>query len=239
MFQQREPGDLKQLLDGFEVPMFAVERRAPDAPWVLLCINTAHANASGMNATEVAGREVTALLPEADADWACARYHECTRSPEPLRYVEKLTIAGQRQEWDTSLQRVRLPDGGERVIGTALVLRPEAATLAQCSLSTIRDQAVEADWHLSRVTVFLEGIATMAAAELSPARLAVQAEGLAATCRNVSSLVSQLRRTAERIERNTPRATNEETTTTWHKSPDTAGDPAATLRSAESQVLQG
>ena len=217
--------------------MFAVERRAPDAPWVLLCINAAHAAASGMDPGQVAGRPVHALLPDADADWACARYTECLQNPDPIRYIEKLSIAGRRQEWDTSLQAVHLSDGRARVIGTAHVLPAETSSLARSALSTIRDQTVEADWHLSRVTVFLESLASMHVANLVPERLTLQAEALAATCRTVSSLLSDTRHAAERIERRSLQPDQHETTR--RSTGAASGVPAETMRDAERQVLQG
>lgn len=197
MFDRKTPEEIAATLDEIAVPMFCVERASGGAPWVLQCINSAHAEASGMSKAAVAGQKIRKLLPPTDAEWACARYDECAARGAPTRYLERLTIAGKRQAWDTNLQWARLSNRRERVIGTALVLPALPATDDHGAINEIRDWAVEADFHLTRVTAFLETVSENPRADLDPAVLGA----MAGVCRSVACLVDDIRRHADACNR--------------------------------------
>ncbi len=185
MFQERSPSELQDILDAFEVPMFAADRAGRHAQWQLVALNHAWENCAGQRRSDVAGKPLAAVFPPAEARWLAERFDECAAVAGPTHYSEERRIGGRTVEFDTSLQWAELPDGSHRVVGTSLAVEKPVAPGTRSAMAEIRDYAIEADYHLSRMLAFFEAEGEDEATPMS---------GL---CRAVSSLLADIRRTAE------------------------------------------
>lgn len=113
---------LSNMLDAFAVPMFAAERRNPQSPFRMLCVNAAHSARTGWRCEEVKLKHTYEILPPADAAEVERRYARCADLDQPLTFDERLVLKGVSADWKTTLQPITLPDGRQRIIGTAIVL---------------------------------------------------------------------------------------------------------------------
>ena len=111
---------LERLLNQFSVPMFALDRPGSNSAFSFVCINRALETAGSKPANQVIGRSVHDLLPKIEADIAHTRYSQCAEQRSDLRFRDRFTTAGKPVVWDTTLQHVRLKDGGDRVVGTSI-----------------------------------------------------------------------------------------------------------------------
>ncbi|GFE49286.1 hypothetical protein So717_10390 [Roseobacter cerasinus] len=143
---------LAAILDQFSIPMFAAERASHKSDFQIVCINRAHAEATGVKAEAARGATLRDMLPPRQADVVLGRYAECARTQSPLRYLETLTLPDGVQQWDTTIQPVRLASGGDRVIGTAIqIIGDSSSKGTQMTYDNIRYFSAMADMQLQNL----------------------------------------------------------------------------------------
>jgi len=132
LFTSDDHFTLASTLDQMAVPMFAAERESPDAPFRMVCVNQAHTERTGMTKRQVRNKRLCDLLPAEDARDVQARYATCADDALATSYNERLVLNGLQMDWNTTLQPIKLSNGVERVIGTAIALdRPPDARSAE------------------------------------------------------------------------------------------------------------
>lgn len=130
LFHSDDHFTLANLLDQIVVPMFAAERKSKNAPFRLISVNGAHTAKTALTTDLVRGKRLCDLLRAADAAAVNARYAACADGYAVSCYDESLVLNGVRSTWKTTLQPVILPDGTERVIGTAIALDKPVSSYA-------------------------------------------------------------------------------------------------------------
>ena len=191
MFRTDDPSRLRQQLDRFTIPMFVAELSSNHTEFVVLAINKAHEDNSGLSMADVTNRPLSTILPVEEAANANSRYAKCLQGPDPLRYREQLQMPKGSMIWDTSLCRLELPDGRMRVIGTALVVQ----RIKRNDLDTLAFQDVNyfASTSSMRLTQISDVLAAVEDGQLTAEKLAGSAGMLAALCRSVSETLEELR----------------------------------------------
>lgn len=148
---------LAAIFNQFSVPMFAAERASEQSEFKIVCINHAHAKATGCQPDAMRYVAVRDLLPEEEANIVVGRYSECARTEGNIRYLETLTLPEGVQRWDTSIQHVRLASGGDRVIGTALrIADGHTSEGTQATLDNVRYFSTLADMQLQNLISMFE-----------------------------------------------------------------------------------
>jgi len=178
--------------------MFAVDRSGTGAPWIMACVNRAWEQTSALTRADISGRPVAEVVPGEGGTWLCERYDECAEARAPTRYTEERSQRGADTQWETSLQYAPMAGGADRVIGTTLVVQKPIAPAASIALAEVRDFALEADYHLTRLTAFVDG--SLEEALVDAAQVA-NVEAMSGLCRSVSSLLGDIRRIAEKQDR--------------------------------------
>lgn len=152
MFSMQDHTELLQVLDYFDVPMFAAERAPGDTDFRMIGVNACHSTATSLTTALVAGRTPHDILPPADAIAVAAHYLTCTTRGETIVYNETLNIAGRTRHWRTTLQPVMLPDRRQRVVGIAM----EIADAEQVSaLTDTSFYAAQAQMKIGQLEAFL------------------------------------------------------------------------------------
>ncbi len=188
--------NLAALLDQFSIPMFAAERATADHDFELICINRAHADATGFDPATARGVALRNLLPPNQAEIVIGRYTECTRTQSPQRYLETLTLPGGIQQWDTTIQPVRLPSGGDRVIGTAIQIAGDSPSDGtQMTYDDIRYFSAMADMQLQNLLSMFEAARDQGLFSDDSASRVTQ---LCCVCRSVQRSVEDIRETVRR-----------------------------------------
>ena len=123
MLHTENTSDLQAMFDAFQTPMFMAERENPDASFEILCINTAHCRASGLDRNNACGAPLQEILPASEAQQVEARWRTCAETRAPQRCLERMTLPHGVIHWDTALQHIAMPTGSDRVLGVSLQLR--------------------------------------------------------------------------------------------------------------------
>ena len=152
MFSMSDQTELLQVLDYFDVPMFAADRSALDAPFRFVGLNAAHTAATTLTTAMVAGRTPHDILSSDDADAVARHYDTCATTGRTVSYSETLNIAGQTRHWRTSLQPVVLASGGGRIIGIAMEIRDPSQMIA---MSDTTYYAAQAQLKIGQLETFL------------------------------------------------------------------------------------
>jgi len=126
MFSNDNLRQLRKTLDGFPIPMFAVQRATTSDAFRILCINRAHEDESGLANVDVEGLRTLDLLRPDEAEAVDSRYAFCAKTREVIQYDETLHIKEVQTRWRTILHPVRIRSGGQRVIGTSFPLGPQS-----------------------------------------------------------------------------------------------------------------
>lgn len=157
MFAMTDPVDLWTILNQFPVPMFAAQRRSPAEKFRLLCINEAHTKATGLTMEMVENTLIQDLLAGDEANQVEARYSRCVDAKRVINYHETLHLLGKQTHWETTLQPIDMPDGAQRVIGTALSheLHDDSTCIDDAEFF-----AVQAQMQLGHVREFLNSFET-------------------------------------------------------------------------------
>ncbi|WP_373635570.1 hypothetical protein [Yoonia sp. SS1-5] len=129
MFGNTDHQSLYQTLEAFAVPMFAAERPCPTDPFRMICINSAYTDQSGLTNDIVRAQRTSDFLHPEDAAAVEQRYCECVHNRTATNYAATLVFNDIRTQWNTTLQPVFLPDGTERIIGTAFAIDRLCETL--------------------------------------------------------------------------------------------------------------
>jgi|GEM_PF-1424319 len=191
MFKSNDTSKMRKQLDRFAIPMFIAELRTDDSQFEILALNAAHETHSGMVMADVIHRPLSDILPAEEAREVNTRYSRCIQQDGPVRYREQLCMPHGTMIWDTSLSRLSLPDGRERVIGTAVIVK----RVKRHDLDTLAFQDVEyfsssSSMRLNQITDVLEAVES---GRISPEQLAGSAGMLAALCRSIDETMRELR----------------------------------------------
>ena len=100
--ENREPDELRQMLDYLGVAAFVIDVE-PAGEFRLAAINTRHEQLTGMKHREVAGRSVDELLSPEMAAKVKSRYRNCVESKLVTTYRESLDLPIGKTFWQTSL----------------------------------------------------------------------------------------------------------------------------------------
>lgn len=125
--------------------MFAAQRDASTEPFHLICVNTAHTRATGLDTSQIAGLRPSDILPNDEGRKVEARYESCVTLSDVIHYNEELHLSGRLTHWHTTLMPVKLDCGGDRVIGTALTL----------GLPVVTDDLSDAEYYAAQVQMRL------------------------------------------------------------------------------------
>ncbi|MFD2738335.1 hypothetical protein ACFSUD_02015 [Sulfitobacter aestuarii] len=191
MFDTSSPEELADLFDNFSVPMFAADRRSQGERFRLTCINRALERASGFMRIDGTGADLRDLLPPDEAEEVNRKYALCADNRCDVRYKEKLTMAHQVMEWDTSLQYVKLPDGRERIVGTAFqIIKSSQDAVKTLAFDDIQYFSSIADLQLQNLITIFE---TAANDEIFNADNMQRISKLSGVCRAVQRAVSDIK----------------------------------------------
>ncbi len=184
---------LAAILDQFSIPMFAVERASDTSDFALVCINRAHAEATGLASEGSQGVALRDLLSPKQANNVAGRYAECARTQSPLRYLETLTLPAGVQQWDTTIQPVRLASGADRVIGTAIQIAGDSRSEGtQITFDNIRYFSALADMQLQNLLSMFDAAREQG---LFSNDSASRVSRLCGVCRSVQRSVEDIRQT--------------------------------------------
>lgn len=193
MFETCSAKELSALLDCFHVPMFAVQRVAPDQPFALLCSNAAYRSAAGLRRRHIKGAAAESLWPADQADLMAEKFNICAAGRRDLRFSETFASSTSVMQWDTTLQHVSLRKGGDRIIGTALRIDK---THPSHALEDVWYHANVADLQIQNLSALLD--------ETRNARIfchhnTQRVRSLAALCRSVQQAISDIRMHARSV----------------------------------------
>lgn len=121
-FTPKDPEVLRRQLDRFTIPMFLAKLNVSTSKFVMVTINDAQEEGSGLLMNTAIDRALSDLLPPEQTANSIQHYSECLRSDAPVRHPEKFKLQGGTTIWDTSLCRLTLPCRRLRNIGTTLVV---------------------------------------------------------------------------------------------------------------------
>lgn len=199
MFTSNDPEILRQALNRFEVPMFAVQRNHASDMFTLICVNQAYEAMTGRQSHELEGRTLFDLVPDDLAARLNDHYATCVDQMEFHTHSEPTPIAQPNILWKTTLQPVVLDNGSERVVGTCSVI--EAATPEQ-QVTDAEFFATQAQMQLTQMQFFLESLEHSHDLPSETRGHAAMVSGLA---RSLSRVLSDMR-TATQSRLPTPRS---------------------------------
>ena len=164
MFTSDDPAQLQAALDVFQIPMFAVERDDPAAPFRILAVNESHTRLTGLTSILAAGATPHDLLPRAQADEVVGHYRDCADSGAPQRYREALDMGDAKITFDTSLIFLDQGDGRTRLIGNAVHLKQETLSdRTHFVYDDVRFFSTQAQFQLTQVAAFLDQVTSSGA----------------------------------------------------------------------------
>ncbi|MFK7868094.1 MAG: hypothetical protein AB8B58_02520 [Roseobacter sp.] len=187
MFETYSVKELSALLDCFHVPMFAVQRAAPDQPFAPVCSNAAHDSAAGLREKRMTGAAQESLWPADQADLMAEKLDICAATRRDLRFLETFTLPTGVGQWDTTLQHVSLHKGGDRIIGTAF--RVDITPPAR-ALQDVWYHANVADLQVQNLCSLLDETRN---AQMFCQHNAHRVESLAALSRSVQQAIADIR----------------------------------------------
>ncbi|MEH6644094.1 hypothetical protein [Sulfitobacter sp.] len=194
MFKSNSTSKMREQLDRLAIPMFIAELRADDSQFEILALNATHETHSGMVMADVIHRPLSDILPAEEAREVNTRYSRCIQHDGPVRYREQLRMPHGAMIWDTSLSHLSLPDGRERVIGTAVIVkRIKRHDLDTLAFHDVEYFAASSSMRLNQISDVLEAVES---GHISPEQLAGSAGMLAALCRSIDETMRELRRIA-------------------------------------------
>ena len=197
MEEDTETDPVTALLNGFPVPMFALERATLRAPFRFVSFNEAMQRNHRRPATELLGRTPREVMCEREATIAERAYAACARRRDVVRFRDVFTTAGRPVVWDTTLQYVPLPDGQERILGTATTLSDAPAPDRAGAFDDIRFFASVADYQLQNLISLFDDLRGEG---LLPPEQVQRAERVGAMCRAVQRAVTDIRDTVARAQ---------------------------------------
>ncbi|MEP2642567.1 PAS domain-containing protein [Roseobacter sp.] len=193
---------LAAILGQFSVPMFAADRASATSDFKVVCINQAHATASGLEPAALKGVSIRSILPRSEADILIDHYVECAHNRAPLRYLVTLTLPDGIKQWDTTIQHVPLASGGDRVVGTGLPLAIDAAKAGtQMTYDNVRYFSALADMQLQNLVSMFE---TAHQQGLFNSNSTSRVDQLCGICRTVQRSVEDIRETIRRADPHKP-----------------------------------
>lgn len=171
--------------------MFVAELVPRHAEFHILALNQAHEDRSGLGMDDVHDRPLSSLLSPQEARSTNDHFARSLRHDGPMRYRETLRMPKGSMIWDTSLCRLPLPDGRERIVGTALAVQ----RVKRNDLDTLAFQDVNyfASTSSMRLTQISDVLAAVEDGHLTAEKLAGAAGMLAALCRSVNETLEELR----------------------------------------------
>ncbi len=156
MLQVIPANQLSDLFDQFSVPMFAVERPSAEAAFRLVCINRAHAEATGLNPGGLGNKACHDLLPRGEANVVGRHIRSCAETRREVRFRETLSWPKGPQVWDTVLQHVLLDTGADRVVGTGLQISAPDRLGSTATLEDVRFYSALADMQLHNLVALFD-----------------------------------------------------------------------------------
>lgn len=195
MFESDDTAKLRRQLDRFAIPMFLAELTPYDGQFELKAINATHERHSGMCMEAVIHRPLNQLLLPDEASAVNGHYTRCIHADGPIRYRETLCLPCGKTIWDTTLSRLTLPDGRERIIGSAVIVQ----RVKRNDLDTLAFQDVEffASTSSMRLTQISDLLDAVESGRISADQLAGSAGMLAGLCRSVDETLRELRSIAK------------------------------------------
>lgn len=121
-FTSEDHDTLTSILNAVPVPMFAAERYSTADPFHFICVNLAHSRKTGLLTENIRNKRPAEILSPQDAANVESQYLRCAAIGRPLTYEERLVLNGAASDWNTTLQPFDLPDGRQRIVGTAIVI---------------------------------------------------------------------------------------------------------------------
>lgn len=119
MLDQLSGADLKCLLDTIGAPVFMAEVQ-PDGAFIYLCLNVELEAAVGLQMQDYAGRTVSELMPEEQAQRVQAQYALCLQSGQSVEFEEFFRFPKGERWWRTTLRPVRDGSGqARRILGAS------------------------------------------------------------------------------------------------------------------------
>ncbi|MEW9920611.1 PAS domain S-box protein [Marimonas sp. MJW-29] len=180
---------LERLLEQFSVPMFVIERRAPDSEFCITCMNSALEELAGHTREDLLGRSTLEIA--AAAEDTMKHYQRCVTTHQTIRFAFLFTNQQKEMQWDKILQYSRSPEGHDRVIVTAIKMSHDTPLLQdQIAFEDVRYFSSIADLQL-------ENLSNAFASATEKARVTPIDEErimrLHAVCRTIQSTVADIK----------------------------------------------
>ncbi|APE43038.1 hypothetical protein BOO69_06110 [Sulfitobacter alexandrii] len=223
MFKTGDAQRLKRQIDRFNVPMFIAQRYQDTGSFEVLALNARHESVTGLSTQAIRGKPITDLLNAKQAAAVSRKYEKCLTEKATQRYREVLDLPEGTMIWDTTLQYLPMPDGPDRIIGSAVVLeRIERDDHDEIAFEDMRYLATTSVCELGKISALLEAVEQ---GIYAPDILSGSAGMLAGLCRTIDSRLDDIRSAAER--RIAERATRAVTRSGLHLIKDAGDAPGA------------
>ena len=129
MFNNLPLAQLEQVLDLFSVPMFVIERQAPESDFRMVGMNAALEDLAGQSRSEIHGRSISEIALLGMPDGAQSNYHRCVETRNTVRFTYLFMHNACEVRWDTTLQYASSPEDYGHVIATTIKVAQERPLL--------------------------------------------------------------------------------------------------------------
>jgi len=190
MYDMLSRADLAQHLNQSPTPMYALERTKNAAPFRFIVLNTAMERAALCRQSDVIGKTLSEVLPADESIAAQCRVSHCMDTLVVTQFTDRFTITAQPFAWDTTLHPIRLVDGRQRIVASAIRKdNPTAAQPETVALEDIKYFSSIADFQIQNLISLFE---TYDANDLLRAETEQRIAKLSGMCRSVQVTVSEI-----------------------------------------------
>lgn len=199
MFSTLTINELEQVLDQFFVPMFVIERDAPDGDFCLVGMNSAFVALSGYDRSDLSGRSLSTLAPGKMPKEALSFFQRCVTTRQTVRFAHIYEHDQTDVRWDTTLQYATSSEQHDRIIATAIT--------APCEQPVLQDRLAFEDlqYFSSIADLQLENLSSAFTCATKVARITpideARVMSLHAVCRTVQRSVADIKDIVHRAQK--------------------------------------
>lgn len=202
MYQMLTIASLTQVLNRSSVCMFAVERATPAAPFTVSVVNNAMLKEGADVVNNVCRCSLNDLLSQTDfhrLETHLAANSEAAGSDNSDERFQLISEAG---IWDVTLQPMKPPGGGDRVIVTVLGQRATAAPPTETlAFEDIQYFSSMADYQIQNLIALFENLQDADLFETASEQRIAKLSGM---CRTVQRAVADIRKTIQNANGQSP-----------------------------------
>lgn len=193
MYDMLSSAALAHHLNQTSTPMYALERTDSAGAFRFASLNDAMERAALCTRRDVIGKTLAEALPADESITAQRRLAHCIETLDVSRFTDRFTITAQPFAWDTTLHPIRLSDGTERIVASAIrqdisvTARPETV-----AFDDIKYFSSVADFQIQNLISLFE---TYDATDLLLAETEQRIAKLSGMCRTVQLAVAEIGKT--------------------------------------------